>query len=235
MFVRVFLLLCFFCVTLGNSGLAQTSKLASLKRPLESNLSKSELQTVLKGKFVTHSEDVQGHPWPIISVFGWTDASTEEIFAVFYDYNSAKTFVPNIIKSQITKKHSPTKVEIDYCIDVPILADENYTSINTLHPKQQNGRIQVTWSLVRADNLKKAEGLFTAVPWKNGAKDGSLILYSNLTDPGSVGAGLLKGFAYGQMRDCVRAILDKVANEKKRNPRELQAKVDDLNKILGGR
>ncbi|MFV0416739.1 MAG: hypothetical protein ACK5NG_10280 [Chthoniobacterales bacterium] len=230
MFAKVFFTLSFCSLLLlaGVSESAQANDLAALDKALEATLSKKEIQSILKGKFVMREEEVPGHPWPIISVFAWTPTSPEEIFAVFSDYNSAKDFIPNLLKSKISKQHSPTKVEVDYCIAVPILADENYTCQNTLHPKQSDGRIQVSWSLVRATKIKTSEGFFTAKPYQGG----SLVLYSNLTNPGSVAAGLLKSFARSQLRDCVRSILDKVQQEKKENPSLLQEKVREFNARL---
>ncbi|HEX9595836.1 MAG TPA: hypothetical protein VF982_03065 [Anaerolineales bacterium] len=44
------------------------------------------------GSQVFITEDVDGKPWPRITVFQAVTASPEEVMAVFFDYESARTF-----------------------------------------------------------------------------------------------------------------------------------------------
>ena len=40
------------------------------------------------------TEDIAGKPWPRIKVYRLINATPEQVAAVFFDYESAKTFVP---------------------------------------------------------------------------------------------------------------------------------------------
>src|SRR6187200_2462592 len=95
-------------------------------------ITSAQQEQVKKGTQVLFTEDVEGNAWPRVRVYRVVNATPEEMAAVFFDFNNAKDFVPNVLKSEISKKVSSKVVEVDYGIDIPILPDEYYTTRNTL-------------------------------------------------------------------------------------------------------
>ncbi len=97
----------------------------------------SELTSTQKGEVETGSqvvvtENIEGKPWPRIKVYRLVNASPEQVAAVFFDYENAKSFVPNVIKSEISNRLSACTMDVDYGLDVPIFPDEFYTVRNSL-------------------------------------------------------------------------------------------------------
>ncbi len=98
-----------------------------------------------------------------MKVYRLIDATPEEVMAVFCDFSTAKSFVPKLLKSDISNKVSPTIVEVDYGVDVPILPDEFYTVRNTIKASGK-GCYQVDWKLLRAVQTKDSIGSMRVEP-----------------------------------------------------------------------
>ena len=58
-----------------------------------SELTPAQKVQVQDGSQVVITEDIQGKPWPRIKVYRLINATPEQVTAVFFDYESAKSFV----------------------------------------------------------------------------------------------------------------------------------------------
>lgn len=183
---------------------------------------------LLAGRQVLLQEEVAGKPWPLVRVYQLVQATPEEVAAVFFDYNNSKNYVPDLLRSKISKKISPCVLEVDYEVDVPILADESYTARNELKTVEGGG-FRVTWDLVRALQTKDATGHLRIEPRGEGE---SLICYTNLVTPSSSMAGLLKKLAIARMEKTVEAMARQVQNQKKNHPKDLARQVEALREAL---
>lgn len=191
-------------------------------------LSSSQQADLKKGEQVLITEEVEGKAWPKVKVYRVVEATPEEVMAVFCDFSTAKSFVPKLLKSEISNKVSPTVIEVDYGVDVPILPDEFYTVRNTIKATGK-GCYQVDWKLLRAVQTKDSVGSMRVEPMG----DKCLMGYQNLVTPGSSMAGLLRGKAIEQMRETVAAIGEHAEEQKTKNPAELQKQVEALKAALG--
>jgi len=200
---------------------------ALMASSLLEDLDAKQVEEVARGGQVVLLQPVESKPWPRVRVYQKVDATPEEVAAVFFDYKNAKSYVPKVIKSEISRQVSPCVAEVDYGVDVPILPDEYYTALNTLTAGPDGGYL-VTWSLVRALQTKASEGSLRIERWKEGA----VIRYTNLVTPSSIMAGLLKGTAIDQMRSTVRAIVTRVGKQKTENPEALKEEIHDLESAL---
>jgi len=189
-------------------------------------LTPSQARAVLRGEQVVEMEEIEGKPWPRIRVFQKVKAAPEEFMAVFFDYRQAKSYIPKLLKSDVSKTVSPCVLEVDYGVDVPMLPDEFYTARNTL--KENDGVYRVDWTLLRALQTKASEGSLRA----EATEGGSVICYTNLVTPGSSMAGLLRIPAMDQMKNSVRAIVSQVEKQKAQNPGELDQQVKVLRAAL---
>lgn len=196
---------------------------------LLNELTPSQQAEVKRGVQVLITEDIEGKPWPKVKVYRVIDAAPEEVMAVFCDFSNAKSFVPKLLKSEISNKISPTVVEVDYGVDVPILPDEFYTVRNSIKSTGKD-TYQVDWKLLRAVQTKDSVGSMRVEPLGEGQ---SLMAYHNLVVPGSSMAGLLRGKAIEQMRETVQAIGEHAESQKSKNPDGLKKQVAALRSALG--
>lgn len=194
---------------------------------LVEDLNPKQLEDVAGGSQVLVLQEVEGHPWPRVQVYQKVNAKPEEVAAVFFDYQNAKSYVPKVIKSEVSRQISPCVAEVDYGVDVPILPDEFYTARNTL-TSEPDGAYMITWSLVRALQTKASEGNLKIENWK----DGSMIRYTNFVTPSLGMAKLLKKTAIDQMRNTVKSIAIHVEKQKSENPEGLQEKLRALESAL---
>lgn len=193
---------------------------------LADSLNSKELNQIKEGQQIMITEDVKDKPWPRVSVYQVVNASPEEVMAVFFDYNNACNFIPNVKKSEISKQINACSQEVTYSVDVPILPDEIYTMRNSLSSTPKGYKIG--WTLLDASTMKAADGNFEVEPL-----DGrSLVRYQNLVDPGSKLAGMLKGFACQQIQTTVSAISKEIEGQKSDQPAKLQKKVLKLEEAV---
>ncbi len=198
----------------------------SLSAEIVEELTSAQLAEVRSGKQLVLMEEVEGHPWPRIRIFQKVNATPEEVAAVFFDYRNAKSYVPKLLKSDISKTISPCVLEVDYGVDVPIIPDEFYTARNTL--SEADGRYMVRWQLVRALQTKSSEGNLRVEKFEGG----SLLCYTNLVTPGSKMAGLLRMPAIEQMKNTVLAIVRQVESQKTNRPADLERQVAEMREAL---
>lgn len=193
-----------------------------------SDLSASDQQKVREGGQVMVMDTLDGYPWPRVRVYQAVKATPTEVMAVFTDYDRGREFVPNCLKSKVSKEISPRVTQVDYVIDVPVFADEAYTARNTLS-QESGGALRVAWKVLKATSILESEGSLYAEP--SGA-EGSLIRYTNLVKPSSSAAPLLRNVAMSQMKDTVSAIVGRV-QKLKTDPAALQSDLARLNEALG--
>jgi hypothetical protein len=191
------------------------------------DLTREQRAELEKGDLVVLEQDIPGKPWPRVRIYKKIQATPEQVAAVFFDYNQAKTFIPDVLESRISKKISPGVMEVDYEVDVPILEDEAYTARNEMKALQDG--YQASWTLLRALQTKAAEGNLLIEPFENGS---SVIRYTNLVTPSSGMAKILKLPAMARMQKTVLAIGQKVEQQKSKNPAELAAQVARLREAM---
>ena len=199
----------------------------SAQASLLDDLTRDQRQALENGTLVMREQDIPGKPWPRVRIYKRISAAPEEVAAVFFDYDQAKTYIPDVLESKVSKKISPRVMEVDYAVDVPILADEAYTARNEMI--RLGDSYQVSWTLLRALQTKAAEGNLLIEPFENGT---SVIRYTNLVTPSSGMAKLLRGPALSRMQKTVLAIGQKVEQQKSHNAAELAAQVARLREAL---
>jgi len=201
--------------------------LPAAKASVLDDLTREQRANLEKGDLVVLEQDIPGKPWPRVRIYKKIQASPEQVAGVFFDYNQAKTFIPDVLESRISKKISPCVMEVDYEVDVPILADEAYTARNEMKALQDS--YQASWTLLRALQTEAAEGNLLIEPFENGT---SVIRYTNLVTPSSGMAKILKLPAMARMQKTVLAIGQKVEQQKAKNPAELAAQVARLREAM---
>lgn len=210
------------------SAMAWVAVAGSACAGLIDELDPAQRQEVEDGGQVMLQEDLPGKPWPRVRIFRIIHAKPEEVAAVFFDYNTAQTYIPDLLHSKVSKIISPSVLEVDYEVDVPILADESYTARNEIRALHGGG-FCVTWTLLRALQTKGAEGNLRIEPY--GCGD-SLICYTNLVTPGSGMAKILKLPALARMQKTVASIAKKVETQKSSHPASLAVQLSRLREAV---
>jgi hypothetical protein len=194
---------------------------------LMDELSSADQARVLAGQQVMVTEPIDGYPWPRAKVYQLVKATPRQVMAVFFDYNSARSYVPNCTKSRIAKEIDPRTFEVDYVVDIPIFPDEAYTVRNELCAGA-GGALSVKWNVLHATSILESRGSLRVEP----EREDAILCYTNLVKPSSRAAVLLKGVALGQMKDTVNALVGQVA-ERRRDPQALAPEMARLEEALG--
>jgi hypothetical protein len=192
-----------------------------------SELSAPQKEVMKGGDQVVVIENIEGNAWPRVKIYRSINADPEQVAAVFFDFEEAKNFVPNLIKSEISNRVSPCVMEVDYGLDVPIFPDEFYTVRNSLRLLDENS-YRFDWKLLRAVMTKDSVGNFRIQPWEGK----SIICYQNMVTPSSNIAVLLRSRAIEQMKETTRALAAHVEKEKATNPAGLKKQIATLRTAL---
>jgi hypothetical protein len=126
---------------------------------------------------------VDGWPWPEIVVYRRSTAPATAIMAVYADFGSQSSYIPGLVASRVLGRDAPnvTRVFYEYEVTGP---NEQYTVITTLTRNKEEW--QARWTLVNARYARRLEGSLRVVP----RGTGSLLIYSSLVDPGTLGVAL---------------------------------------------
>jgi hypothetical protein len=192
-----------------------------------SELSASQKGSMKAGDQVVVIENVEGNAWPRVKIYRSIEADPEQVAAIFFDFEEAKSFVPNVFKSEISNRVSPCIMEVDYGLDVPIFPDEFYTVRNSLRSLDENS-YRFDWKLLRAVMTKDSVGNFRVEPWEGK----SLICYQNMVTPSSNIAVLLRARAIDQMKETTKALAAHIEKEIATNPAGLKRQIATLRAAL---
>ena len=188
------------------------------------------------GGQVFRTWEVPQSSWPRACVYERIDATPEEAAAVFVDYERHRSFIPGITKSTISRVVDPATAEVDYTLDVPIVADEHYTVRDRVSVDSGSGSYQVDWSLVRASSTKATVGGVRFEPFRadGDAAASTLMAYCNLVTPGSRLAklGFIKSRAMKQVRETAHAVATEVRRERTTDRALLDAQLTALRAAL---
>src|SRR5687768_14714295 len=100
---------------------------AAAARSGAQGLDSVQLASIAAGRQVVVAEKVAGSSWPRVIVYQFIAASPEQATAVFIDYERHASFLPNVKRSRVSLTLDSVTVEVDYILNVPIVADESYT------------------------------------------------------------------------------------------------------------
>jgi hypothetical protein len=191
-------------------------------------LTPEQKTAVQNGQQVFFTRDAEGSAWPKAYLFQRIDATPEEAAAVFSDYELQKTYIPGLLKSQISKRISKTVTEVDYTLEVPVFADEHYTVRDTLGSYDNGDSFRIDWTLVRASSTKATVG--NARFERLGT--GTLMAYYNFVTPGAAFAGAVRGKAMKQVQETGKAIVRQIEKERRENQPLLQRQIQALRAAL---
>lgn len=186
----------------------------AVSQPTLPVLSASQRDALDAGRPVVITDDVAGVAWPRVTVLRVIPGPPDEAAAVFADYARHATYLPNVLRSEVSRVVDSVTAEVSYVLSVPIVADESYTVRNTitadaaLDPRQPRA-YRIAWTLVRASSTKAADGEARFESYRGG----TLFTYRNLVVPGGriAGLGVIKRKAQRDVEATAAAIAERIA------------------------
>lgn len=221
------------------------SPAAPVAAPIAAELTAEQRSTIDAGGQVFATRAVEGAPWPRALVYRFVDATPEEAAAVFTDYARHASFIPDLEKSHLSRTVDPATAEVDYTLDVPVFADEDYTVRDRLRqyavpfeaPASTTAEAyRVDWTLVRATSTKSTVGSVRFEPYRHPrtGRVGTLMAYDNFVVPGSsmAGIGLVRRQAMKQVQATAEAIAREVERQRRAQPDAVRQGVVRLRSAL---
>jgi hypothetical protein len=189
-------------------------------------LTQMELAKLADRELITHSREVPKCPWPAITVFTLIDVSPVEAVALFSNYQDQKTYIPDLIKSDPTRKLADNETIVDFEMRLPWpLASSKYSTGNIFN-RLENGQYEICWYLVRSDSLIDSKGRVQFIPYGKM----TLLRYQSLIHPVSKLASIFSSKAKSGVTRTVQAIVTYIEGTKKKTPEKIQKLISALPK-----
>ena len=190
------------------------------------NFTSIQQEELLSGKKIKIEEEIPGNPWPRFSIYQLVKSSPENVAAVFWNCELDPEYIPNCLSVRILKRPSPGVIEAEYTLKMPFfLPNEVYISRNELTSPSPS-TYMISWQVDKTRYIRKSQGNILLQP----AHGGTLIRYTNLVEPGSKFARLLRTQAGTQVIECVGALTSQVEMELGKSSALLMKQVEELRK-----
>ena len=204
----------FFTLLISLFSTSYAMESAPLKTTLTSELNEAEIKQINAREFVIKTEEVPGSPWPEITYYAVIDSTPLESIALFAAYDIQKDYIPNIIKSQVSKQVSPTDVITSYELHLPFpLSNAVYSHGARLF--KLNEDYALAWYMVESSSSEDVKGNAYFTPY-NGK---TLFRYRSYVKPKS----MLGSFVKKAMMKDVNATIVAIRNFIEKNKREQTA------------
>ncbi len=185
----------------------------SVQASMVKEVPKSQREELAGGQTVVKSTDIEGLPWPELSLYRVVNAPPSVVLALFTDYASAPSFTPGILSAQVIATNPDGTKDVRYTVKVPILQKISYTVRNTYESSDQS--YKVSWKLLQSPLAKQSDGSLRVEPYDGGR---TLLCYTNLCVPVTNLVAGLKGQALVEAKNTVLALVteaERRANQKK--------------------
>ena len=193
------------------------------------NLKDDEKATVESGGVAFRAVDDPSSPLPKFYVYELIDATPEECLAVYVDFPLQKSYVPDMMMSDVESRPTANSAVVNFELHTPFpIPNEHYTALVTSSQYDDGASYRADWKLMHADTTKDTVG--TAQFEQHGSK--TFLAYYNFVTPGSSIAVLIKNRAASQVKNTVAAYVAQVMSEKSENTDLLQRQVSDLEAAL---
>lgn len=207
-------------VTLFSTSYAMESR--PFKTDLKLDLTEMELKSLNDREFVIKTIDVQGSPWPEIIYYAVIDSTPLESVGLFAAYDIQKDYVPNIIKSVVSKNVSPTDIITDYELHLPFpLSNARYSHGARLYQFGEDYAIE--WYMVESTSSEDVKGNAYFTPY-NGK---TLFRYKSYIKPKSMLGSLVKKAMMKDVNETISAIRNFI-EKNKREKTEINSKYSEF-------
>lgn len=191
------------CVRAVAARIGLAALLLFIQLPLargSEGLTAEEWQRLGQGEPIVKTRQVDGYPWPHVTVYRRVAASPEEVMAVYADFDNQAGYLPRLVESRVVERVSRNSFRVSYEYEVAG-PNERYTVLAVV--SRSPGGFRVTWDLVSARYARRLNGQVRVEAQGGGA----VIEYSNVVDPGFFGVRLgSPETTTSQLRETVQAL-----------------------------
>jgi len=181
--------------------------------------SPSDLKVLKKGELILTTKSVKGHTWPEITAYKLIKASVIDSMAIFAAYDYQKKYVPNIIRSEVTKQISPTNIEVTYEFKMPWPLP-NGVYVHGHHLSEVNGDLKLDWYMVESNSADSVKGSAVFSYFGPGQ---TLMEYKSIVEPSSMFGRFLRKRMLSDTKNTLLKI-NKTIEELAKNSPKLTAK-----------
>jgi hypothetical protein len=175
---------------------------------------------------VVTTRDVPGYPWPETTVRRRVRATSEEVMAVYVDFDDQSRYLPDLVQCRIERRLAPARFQVFFEYKAPML-NERYTSDVTV-ARTATG-FQMTSRLIEARYARRLDGDLRV----DALGSEALIVYTNRLDPGSLGATFgSPSLVTRRLVATVQAIAAHVDRLRAEDPAALGRLIAQLNQML---
>jgi hypothetical protein len=100
---------------------------ATAQAAIIDELTPSQRADLMAGKLVLVTKDVDGYPWPEITIYRTVNSTAEEAMAVTFDYELRPKFTADLSYAKISKVIDARTDEVDYIMQIPVIGPEHFT------------------------------------------------------------------------------------------------------------
>jgi len=192
------------------------------------DLTDTDVDRLGRGEVVVRIQEIDGYPWPEVTVYRRAAATPEEVVAVYADFEGQAGYLPNLVQSRVVTRLSARSFHVSYEYEVAG-PNERYTVLATVG--RSPGGFRVSWDLLRARYARRLSGQMSVDPFDSGA----LIEYRNRVDPGFLGVHLGSPETTArQLVETVQALAAHVTRVKVEEPERLATLTRVLRAMLDG-
>jgi hypothetical protein len=196
--------------------------------PIWDTLTPGQQRQLSDGKAVVLEEEVSGRPWPRFTIYHLVNDTPRNVAAAFWDCETDATYIPNCTAVKILSQPHPWEHTARYTLKMPFfLPDEIYVTRDVLRNPLPSV-YEVSWKVLESRYTKSCSGSLRIEPQGNG----SILRYSNLVEPGSKFARMLRAKAGSQVLGTVQALVKQVEHELSKTPGMLELEVQALDRAL---
>ncbi|MEO6053906.1 MAG: SRPBCC family protein [Chthoniobacterales bacterium] len=154
-----------------------------------------------KGQSVQVVQNIPGAIWPKVTIYQVVEATPEQVYDLFTDYDSAPSYIPNMLSAKVIASPDARTKDVQYTVKFPVLSKVSYTVRNRF--SQKGNSYKVKWNLLQSPLAKESNGSLRVDPYDHGK---SLLCYSNHVVPSTRLAAGLKNQALSEAQKTVNAI-----------------------------
>ncbi len=174
-------------------------------------ISPAEKEKLTKGELVKDVEWRKDFVWPKVTIKALIPGTPEANMKGFSDFESHKTYIPDLIESKVVKTISPTQFHV-YCeLKVPWPVNKSVYTTNNVITSGEDGSKTLTWNLVKAKMIKATDGYIKFTPYEGK----SYLEYQSQIVPNSSFAGMFKSQVEKDVEASVKQIIKHLGKSKK--------------------
>jgi len=165
-----------------------------------------EHDKLMNGEMLQTVNWKEGYVWPEVTTRVLIKTPPKESMEVFMDFESHKTYIPDLLDSKVVKKISPENMHVYGAMALPWPVKKSEYVTNNVLTKGDDGSYTLKWNLVSAKYIKSTDGYMA---FKN-YHGKTMMEYVTFIVPNSSFAGMFKDRVASDVEKTVQKITNHI-------------------------